>query len=183
MSQERRSKVVEIYSIKNFSKLTIWGRTDKSSISARFWEERHRNKEANLSKNTLLKILANWPFGEKTDKSSITARVWEEGCRNQETNLLIQTVLKILENWPFGEKQKIKFYSSCPWSGLQDQGSKVVDPRSIKNFSKLTIWGETEKSCITALVWEEGCRIEEAKLSKHSIKNSSNLTICGNRDK
>jgi hypothetical protein len=56
---EQGNKVVEIFSIKNSSKLTIWGKTDKSSITACVWEEGRRNKEALWSKYTVLKILEN----------------------------------------------------------------------------------------------------------------------------
>jgi hypothetical protein len=56
---ERGSKVDKIYSIINSSKLTIWGKTDKSSITALVLEEGRRIEETKLSKNTVIKIPAN----------------------------------------------------------------------------------------------------------------------------
>ena len=63
----------------------------------------------------------------------------------------------------------MKYYSSCLGRGPQERGSKVVETYSIKNSIKLTIWGKTDKSSIIAIFLEEGRRIEEAKLSKHTV--------------
>jgi len=68
-----------------------------------------------------------------------------------------------------GENRQINYYSSSLEREIQQQGSKVVEIYSLKNSSKLTIWGKTDKSSIIAIFLEEGRRIEEAKLSKHTV--------------
>ena len=158
------------------------GKTDESTITARVCEESHSNKEAEFLKHKVLKILANWPFGEnreikyyssclwwepheqgskveiysiksssklticgKTEKSSFTVCVCEEGCRNEEAKLSKYTGLKIPENWFLGENRQINYYRSWLGREPEEQWIKFFEIYSIKNSSKLTIYGNRDK--------------------------------------
>jgi hypothetical protein len=95
--EERGSKVVETYSIKNASKLTIWEITQINYYSSCLGRE-PQERGSKIVEKYSIKNSSKLTIWGKPDKSKITARVWGEVCSNEEAKLSKHTVLKILAN-------------------------------------------------------------------------------------